>query len=179
MGGKPIRRTLDRTTAAMNALQEEIEDAHRILDGAGISRTDDLDPGARTMTLVQRIEDMAAQWDITRGWSDDNEKDADAARSELADLRSSLAEFFGSFPGKGSKNDAVIRKVREVLANNQAEHDRLICKISELERYSPDQHVIPKFPGERQHAASVLCWCRPRRDEEDPRVVVHDRRAEA
>lgn len=40
-------------------------------------------------------------------------------------------------------------------------------------------HVIPCFPGERKHEESIDCWCRPRRDIEEPIVVIHERRAEA
>lgn len=40
-------------------------------------------------------------------------------------------------------------------------------------------HVMPVFPGEREHTPSVLCWCHPRRDGQEPRVVIHERVAEA
>lgn len=42
-----------------------------------------------------------------------------------------------------------------------------------------DVHVLPVFPGEREHPASVDCWCGPRRDVEEPRLVIHERRAQA
>lgn len=40
-------------------------------------------------------------------------------------------------------------------------------------------HVIPTFVGEREHDESLRCWCGPRQDAEEPRVLVHERRAEA
>lgn len=40
-------------------------------------------------------------------------------------------------------------------------------------------HVVPAFEGERAHEASVLCWCDPRPDDQDPRLWIHHRRAEA
>lgn len=42
-----------------------------------------------------------------------------------------------------------------------------------------DLHVVPEFAGERQHETSMGCWCGPKRDHIEPRVVVHERRAEA
>lgn len=42
-----------------------------------------------------------------------------------------------------------------------------------------DLHVLPEFPGEREHQTSIDCWCRPKRDEQNHRLVVHERRAEA
>jgi hypothetical protein len=39
-------------------------------------------------------------------------------------------------------------------------------------------HVMPRFPGEREHEESLRCWCRPRRDSEQPHLIVHERRAE-
>lgn len=48
------------------------------------------------------------------------------------------------------------------------------------DRDSPeDVHVLPVFPGEREHPASIDCWCGPRRDAEEPRLVIHERRAQA
>ncbi len=44
---------------------------------------------------------------------------------------------------------------------------------------SDDLHVFPVFPGEREHDLTVRCWCRPRRDAEEPQLVIHERRAEA
>ncbi len=40
-------------------------------------------------------------------------------------------------------------------------------------------HVLPVYPGERKHAASVRCWCGPRQSDDEPRLWVHDRIAEA
>ena len=40
-------------------------------------------------------------------------------------------------------------------------------------------HVLPVFPGEREHVASPECWCHPTPDSAEPRVLVHHRRAEA
>lgn len=40
-------------------------------------------------------------------------------------------------------------------------------------------HVIPVFVGERKHQVSRKCWCKPRRDRVEKRIVIHNRRAEA
>lgn len=40
-------------------------------------------------------------------------------------------------------------------------------------------HVYPDFPGEREHEMSELCWCEPYRDSIEPRVIIHNRMAEA
>jgi hypothetical protein len=40
-------------------------------------------------------------------------------------------------------------------------------------------HVVPSFPGEREHEENALCWCGPVRDAEQPRLLVHNRKAEA
>ena len=43
-----------------------------------------------------------------------------------------------------------------------------------------DVHVLP-IGDLREHAQSADCWCRPKRDDEEPRVVIHnsmDRREE-
>ena len=69
--------------------------------------------------------------------------------------------------------------LKSKVAELRVERRELTLLIREVEEHSNMAHVIPEFPGEREHEASVLCWCRPRRDEEDPRLVVHDRMAEA
>lgn len=41
-------------------------------------------------------------------------------------------------------------------------------------------HVWPEFDGERSHdLTGTECWCGPRRHEQEDRLIVHDRRAEA
>lgn len=40
-----------------------------------------------------------------------------------------------------------------------------------------DRHVLPVFPGERPHDKTMRCWCKPRRDRRDSRMVVHSREA--
>jgi hypothetical protein len=48
-----------------------------------------------------------------------------------------------------------------------------------------DQHVVPQFEGEREHVASVTCWCEPRLDRAprpalgDGRIWIHERRPQA
>ena len=51
-----------------------------------------------------------------------------------------------------------------------------------IEVVDPDEdrvHVIPVFDGERAHDESLKCWCQPRRDDEVPSLIVHNRKAEA
>lgn len=38
-----------------------------------------------------------------------------------------------------------------------------------------EAHVYPIFPGEREHVEAATCWCNPKRDEDDARLIVHDR----
>lgn len=38
-------------------------------------------------------------------------------------------------------------------------------------------HCIPFGPGERAHEESIDCWCGPARLTDEPRVIVHERRA--
>lgn len=33
-------------------------------------------------------------------------------------------------------------------------------------------HVVPQFG--REHIASKDCWCKPRQDDEEPRVFIHE-----
>jgi hypothetical protein len=33
-------------------------------------------------------------------------------------------------------------------------------------------HVVPQFG--REHVASKDCWCKPRQDDEEPRVFIHE-----
>lgn len=43
-----------------------------------------------------------------------------------------------------------------------------------------DVHVLP-IGDLREHSQSYACWCRPTRDEDEPRVIIHnsmDRREE-
>lgn len=49
----------------------------------------------------------------------------------------------------------------------------------ELANNPDDLHVLPEFPGEREHQTTMHCWCVPRRDQKNALLVVHDRRAEA
>ena len=53
--------------------------------------------------------------------------------------------------------------------------------MSERSDQQTDVHVIPHFANEREHAASVACWCEPRIDrypapKSGGRVWVHNRR---
>jgi hypothetical protein len=38
---------------------------------------------------------------------------------------------------------------------------------------SEDIHVMP-VNDLREHESAADCWCRPRRDEEEPRVLIHN-----
>ena len=42
-----------------------------------------------------------------------------------------------------------------------------------LMRLSNDIHVIP-INDFRDHEETEHCWCRPQRDDEEPRVVIHN-----
>lgn len=42
-----------------------------------------------------------------------------------------------------------------------------------------DLHVVPDFPGEREHELTFGCWCQPARDRYVPSVVIHNRMAQA
>lgn len=50
-----------------------------------------------------------------------------------------------------------------------------VCKNGHARRV----HVYPVFPGEREHEERITCWCDPEPDPEEPRVIIHKRKAEA
>lgn len=46
-----------------------------------------------------------------------------------------------------------------------------IFGMKPVEDGADDVHVTPMFGDE--HATTVHCWCHPRRDSDEPRIVVH------
>lgn len=40
-----------------------------------------------------------------------------------------------------------------------------------IEEATGERHVVPDFG--RKHELDIRCWCQPRRDEDDPSVIVH------
>ncbi len=40
-------------------------------------------------------------------------------------------------------------------------------------------HIWPEYPGEREHVLDRSCWCGPVPDVVEPRILIHERRAEA